>query len=187
MTSSLSAETYDQSDSIHAFDAVSLANFALSASGAHLFRAQHEHLLRMLDDALSLVAGSSLGDGVSTSSGEVIEARKRVTRFCAMLALHRKFETELFLGSLASDPRTRMLIEHAEREMVSVAGQAAALARAYPTPSSIAADVAGFTQATQVLHDKLATCFASEERELFVVFDRASAQSTRRSASAESA
>ena len=165
----------DQSDNTvvnehaDAFGPVSLATFALNPTGAHLFRAQHEHILRTLAAVTEAVESGFNGARAVASA---LAAREALTIASSMLAIHQSLEDSLVRRALAAEPRMRLVVDQFEREMAPLASEMASLARRYPTPSSILKATQEFTLAFTSLLSKLQERFRAEERELLPAFDR---------------
>jgi hypothetical protein len=157
------------SEHADAFGPVALATFALNPSGAHLFRAQHEHILRTLANVTDAVESGLAGArGVSAA----LAAREALTIASSMLSIHQSLEDSLVRRALAAEPRMRLVVDQFEREMAPLVSEMASIARRYPTPSSILKNAGEFALAFSSLLSKLQERFRAEERELLSAFDR---------------
>lgn len=154
-----------------AFGPVTLATFAQSPSGAHLFRVQHELLLQLM---------SRVGAGTEGEVGPetALQARTALTTLATLLPVHQSLEDSLVHRALSGEPRARMLAEQFEREMAPLSAEVAALSRRYPTASSILFAPRGeFAAAASGLFTRLQERFRREERDLFPSFDRSASGS----------
>lgn len=155
----------DQAD---AFGPVTLAGFALSPSGAHLFRAQHEHILRAMAGVTACIEA-----GLESDSGaRALSARQLLTTATSMLVVHQSLEDALVRRALLAEPRMRLVVEQFEREMAPLMSEIAALSRHYPTPSSILKNSVEFGLTFTSLLFKFEERFRAEERELLSAYDR---------------
>lgn len=149
-----------------AFGPVTLASFAQNPTGAHLFRSQHE-LLQQQMAAVSRQCASEINPEAA------LEARIAINWLSSLLPIHQSLEDSLIHRLLSSEPRSRMIAEQFEREMVPLGGEWAAYTRRYPTASSIFHAPAGeFAAASSALFSRLQERFRREERDLFPVYDR---------------
>lgn len=149
-----------------AFGPVTLAAYAMSPSGAHLFRMQHERLAGLMTSILASTERQVTGAGA-------LAARNALTMLTVLMPVHQSLENDLIHRSLAGEPRARMMAEQFEREMVPLLAELASLARRFPSPSAIAAAPAGaFAHQAGSLFNKLQERFHREERDLFPVYDR---------------
>lgn len=166
MTNTAAAGANQHAD---AFGPVALESFALAPTGAHLFRAQHEAILRLAATIAGCIDAGLAGEA---AGARAVEARTTLTTMVSLLTIHQSLEESLMRRALAGDTRTRLQLEQVEREMAPVMSELASLSRRYPTPSSILGVPAAFGQAFASLLSKLQERFRAEERELFTVYDR---------------
>lgn len=162
-------ETKQFNDNADAFGPVALTSFATNPTGAHLFRAQHERILRVLDGILPQVEAAR----DDSESGGALVARQALTVASSLLVAHQSFEESLVRRALNSDPRARPIIEQFEREMALLAADFSAFLRRYPSASSIIRSPGEFIPTFSSLLAKLQERFRAEERELFTAYDRA--------------
>jgi hypothetical protein len=152
-----------------AFGPAALESFALSPGGAHIFRAQHEAILRSATAITTCIEAGF----VDEAAGErALQARETLTTMVSCVLIHQSLEQSLMRRALSGDPRTRMQIEQFERDGVPVVSELAGLARRYPTPSAILRAPAEFSQGFASVLSKLQERFRGEERELFTAYDR---------------
>lgn len=151
-----------------AFGPVALTTYAQSPSGAHLFRVQHERLLQLMERIVAKTEGEVTGEGA-------VDARNALTTLSAQLPVHQGLEDAMVMRLLGAETKVRMLAEQFEREMAPLLTELAALARRYPTPSSILQAPRGeFSQTASSLFTRLRERFRREERDLFPSYDRGS-------------
>lgn len=148
-----------------------LTAFAQKPGGAHLFRVQHEHLLQLMRDTVAQAEDSSRDESAAN-------ARIGLTAIGINSGIHQTLEEALVHSVLASEPRARMVVEQFERELVPLVAELEALARRYPTASSILASRSDFVGAASHLFGRLRDRFRREERDLFPLFERATAGAT---------
>lgn len=149
-----------------AFGAAALQSFALSPSGAHLFRAQHDKILV----AASAVT-RSIEQGIPGNTRLALEAHCGLTTFTAMLGVHQRFEDALCRQLLGGDPRTRAQAEQAERDMAPVLSELQSLTRRFSAPSLLLTASDEFGQAWAALLARLQERLRTEEREFFTAVD----------------
>jgi hypothetical protein len=149
-----------------AFGPVALANGAISPNGAHLFRAQHEVIIRALADV------TACAEAGYASEETALRAHSSLARAISALNVHQFFESTMVRRVLAVDPRVRMLVDQFEREMAPLQAEFAAFLRKYPVPSSIIKAPTDFAHTFSSLLLKLHERFRLEEREVFPAFDR---------------
>lgn len=150
-----------------AFGPVALANYATKATGAHLFRAQHEHLVRLMT---AIVVGTER----DVTGPLAVAARINLTTLTTLLPLHQALEDNLVFRGVEQEPRSRMVAETFEREIAPLLAELAALSRRYPSASSIYLSLKGeFTHACAGLFTRLHERFKREERDMFPLYDRA--------------
>lgn len=150
------------------FGSVALAQFAADPNSAHLFRAQHEHIIRMLDELTTLCS-----EQVQNPLDTALKARNMLTQIRVLASMHQTLENNVTHQVVATDPVLRISAEQFEREMVPLLAELSALSKRYPAPSTIAADLHGFTRASGELFTRLRERYRREEREAFPAFDRA--------------
>lgn len=160
----------EAAENTDAFGPVALASFALNPTGAHLFRAQHERILRTLDAVTACIEGGLGGD--EAGGVRALAIRRSLTSVLSMLAIHQALEDALVRRALAQEPRMRLVVEQFEREMAPLVSELAALSRRFPTPSSVLRSPTEFADAYAGLLAKLQERLRAEERELHSVYDR---------------
>jgi len=153
-----------------AFGPVALVNFALNPTGAHMFRAQHEQILRSLDDASTLIDDGA--DSIQANGERVVQICWFLTLASSMMATHQSIEDTLVRRALEDEPRMRLIVEQFEREMPPLVSEMTLLSRRYPTPSSILKNTGEFGTALSSLVLKLRERFRAEERDIFPAYDR---------------
>lgn len=156
---------------IDAFGPVALANFALHPTGAHIFRAQHEQILRALSRVTGLLeAGFGAGP---VGCSQALQASCDMTLVLSMMGIHQSIEDSIIRRTLAAEPRMRLVVEQFEREMAPLMSEMFSFVRRYPSPSSILKSTSEFSNTFSSLLAKLQERFRAEERELLSAFDRA--------------
>ena len=170
----MNIETASKNLQLDAFSASALSAFALNPDGARLFRLQHQKIISGL---LSVISDSELLVEPTVRSSEArvnaIQARHRLTEVSVMLALHQQVEEESLRSVLSGEPRSRMLVDQAEREMGPIRATLGAVLRRYPTPSSVLDAPREFSDACSDIMVKLEAQLKDEERDLFSLYDRA--------------
>lgn len=144
-----------------------LAQFALSPTGSHLFRAQHESIVRLMNRVLETLASRK-----SDSGGWSLVARNGLTDILSMIQVHQSFEDDLLRRSLASDARSRMLHEQLERDVAPILSSLAALGHKFSTPSSIEDGPDEFFRQASEIFERVQDRFRMEERQLHSLYDR---------------
>ena len=150
------------------FGSVALAQFAADPNSAHLFRAQHEHIIRALDELTTLCT-----EPVQNPLDTALKVRNMLTSIRVLVSMHQTLENNVTHQVVATDPVLRIQAEQFEREMVPLLAELASLSKRYPAPSTIAADMHGFMRASADLFTRMRERYRREEREAFPAFDRA--------------
>ena len=150
-----------------AFAAEVLTSFAVNPTGASLFRAQHEQLIRLMQAILSLAERSSVAESA-------LELRVKLTTLSVLAPMHQELEDTILMKSLSGEPRARMLAEQSGRDMVPMLTELAQLGRRYLSVGDILESERGeLSKAAGNLFSRFQEHFRREERELLVEFDRA--------------
>lgn len=178
----MNIETESKDLKLDAFSAGALSAFALNPDGARLFRLQHQKIISSL---LSVISDSELLIEPTVHGTEArvnaVKARHKLTEVSVMLALHQQVEEESLRSVLSGEPRSRMLVDQAEREMGPIRAAMGSVLRRYQTPSSVLLAPREFSEACSSIMVKLEAQLKDEERDLFSLYDRAT-----RSTSADS-
>lgn len=154
-----------------AFSLVTLAGAALHPTGAHVFRAQHEQMLRKLDSISGLLeAPHTTNDGPAERA---LQIRHAMTSFSVMFSVHQAVEDALLRSLLGREPRVRVLLDQFEREIQPLKSEVNSLLRRYPSPSVILREMSDFTATFPSLSLKIQERLRTEERELYPLYDRA--------------
>lgn len=146
-----------------AFNYLSLSVYARSPSGSRLFRVQHSELLMNFDEVLVMAhAGRS----------NALDLRNKLTTLTSQLTVHFSMEENIIYKQMMQDPRARSIAEQFERELSAVRTSVHSYLKKYATPSFIANNLPEFIEDTEQQARHLQDRFKSEERELFVAYDR---------------
>lgn len=159
-----------------AFGPVSLSRFAANPTSAHLFRVQHEVMVRQMD-AITFEANTLTRGSLSEAAERALNVANAMTTLRSVIETHQVMEAGLMHKVLAGDPRQRMVAEQFEREAGAVVAEIDKLLIVFGAPSSILDDQATFAERVGVTFGKLKERFKAEERDLFPVFDRLTAGS----------
>ena len=159
-----------------AFGPVSLSRFAANPTSAHLFRVQHEVMVRQMD-AITFEANTQGAGSLAEAAERALNVANSMTALRSVIEAHQIMESGLMHKVLASDPRQRMVAEQFEREAGAVIAEIDKLLIVYGSPSAILDDQATFAEKCGAAFAKLKERFKSEERDLFPVFDRLTAGS----------
>lgn len=159
-----------------AFGPVSLSRFAANPTSAHLFRVQHEVMVRQMD-AITFEANTLTRGSLSDAAERALNVANSMTSLRSVIETHQVMEAGLVHKVLAGDPRQRMVAEQFEREAGAVVAEIDKLLIVFGAPSTILDDQATFAERVGVIFGKLKERFKAEERDLFPVFDRLTAGS----------
>lgn len=154
-----------------AFGSVAMESYALNPVGAHIFRAQHEAVLRQAN-RISVCIAQGIGPS-GPGREQAVSACIAMTTMISLLSIHQSLEESLVRRMLSGDPRLRTQIDQYEREIAPVISEFHALTRKFTSPSVIAEKGQEFAQAFTSVLSMLQERFKSEERDLFGAYDRA--------------
>lgn len=151
-------------EQLDAFSSLSMSMFVdRSAQCLQLFRAQHAELLAK---ASALVDASEADpDGVAGLASGLMDLMSK-------LSLHLTLKRGVMGKQMSSDPRGRAVFDQFDRDIAPLRQRAAELAKAYASPSQIAARSHEFKADILEFRALLDERFRSEERDLFSEFDR---------------
>jgi len=160
-----------------AFGSVSLSRFAAAPNSAHLFRAQHEHLVRLMD-SISTSAHALATGQIDERAARALEISISMITLKSLLATNQTLQSGMMHKILGSDPRHRMLAEQHERDGLVALGALDKLTLSYGSPSRILDGYSTFVDEALPVFTGIKDRFRIEERDLFSVFDRMVASSS---------
>lgn len=146
------------------FDYLTLALFAERPQAAtQLLRSQHSELQLAFERLRALAEGGA---------EQAHAARVLMTKIVANVQVTLQLEQGVLGKQVAGDPRTRALFDQFQRELAPARGMMNEWARAYPTPSTIAANATEYRASTERVLRVLEERFRHVQRDLYVECDR---------------